>query len=68
MLKKEQVLCIGEKREKFTSLPTCKKPPPCHFVCEEGNASKPLCIGSYKKSMGFVGVNDIINSNLQHFL
>ena len=30
---------------------------------EEGNAPKPLCIGSYNKSMGFVDVNDMMNSN-----
>jgi hypothetical protein len=30
---------------------------------EEGNTPKPLCIGNYNKSMGFVDVNDMTNSN-----
>jgi len=38
-------------------------PASSHFMGEEGNTPKPLCIGSYNKSMGFVDVNDMINSN-----
>jgi hypothetical protein len=54
-----------EKREVYL-LTNMQPPPPPHpqsghFVCER-NASKPLCIGSYKNSMGFVDVNDMINS------
>jgi len=57
--KKAQVLCIGTRREKFTSSPPCIK----SFYGWRRNTPKPLCIGSYKKSMGFVDVNDMINSN-----
>jgi hypothetical protein len=62
--KKAQVLCIGKRRVEFNSSPKCTPPPltaTCHFTGEEGNTPKPLCSGSYNKSMGFV--NDMINSN-----
>jgi hypothetical protein len=52
-----------EKREVYLFTNMHSPPSSGHFVGQEGNASKPLCIGSYNKSMGFVDVNDKINSN-----
>jgi len=31
-----------------------------HFVKEEGNASKPVCINSYSKGIGFVDLSDML--------
>jgi len=52
------MLCVGK-----TSLPPHQKnnlPASGHFVDEGENTSKPVCIKSYTKSMGFVDSSDIV--------
>ena len=60
---KEGTAVYWNEKRKFTSSPICT--PPCikSFYGWRRNTPKPLCIGSYKKSMGFVDVNDMTNSN-----
>lgn len=51
-------MCWKDKREVY--LPTnMNLPASGHFVDEEGKASKPVCIKSYAKSMGFVDLSDM---------
>ncbi|GFG36865.1 hypothetical protein Cfor_08675 [Coptotermes formosanus] len=69
-LKKGGIVCKAKGgtsavcwKDKDRSLPPHRRAqPPAtgHFVKKEGNASKPLCIESYNKSMGFVDFSDMI--------
>jgi hypothetical protein len=50
----------GKMREVYFLTNMHNTPASGHFVDEEGNASKPLCIESYNRSAGFVDLSDMM--------
>jgi hypothetical protein len=52
-------VCWTDKREIYLFTNMHEPPISGHYVDEEVNASKPLCIESYKRKMGFVDMSDI---------
>jgi hypothetical protein len=54
------VVCWTDKREIYLFTNMHEHPISGHYVDEEGNASKPLCIESYKRKMGFVDMSDMM--------
>ena len=50
-----RAVCWKDKSEVHLPSNMQNPPPSGHFVDEERNASKPLCIESYNKSIGFCG-------------
>jgi len=53
-------MCWKEKRQVYPLTNTITLPASGHFVDEEENASKPVFIKSYTKSMGFVDLSDTV--------
>jgi hypothetical protein len=53
-------VCWKDKREVYLLTNMHNPPASGRFVDEEGNASKPLCTGSYNKSMGFMDLSDMM--------
>jgi hypothetical protein len=53
-------VCWKDKREVYLLTNMHNPPASGHFVDEEGNASKPVCIESYNKIMGFVDLSDMM--------
>jgi hypothetical protein len=52
-------VCWKDKRQVYL-LTNMNLPASGHFVGEEGKASKPVCIKSYNKSVGFVDLSDMM--------
>jgi hypothetical protein len=58
-------VCWKDKEEMYLLTNMNQSPPPTsgHYVDDEGNASKPLCIESYNSNMGFVDMSDKMANN-----
>jgi len=53
-------VCWTDKRQVYLLTNKNNLPASGHFVDEEENASKPVCIKSYTKRMGFVDLSDTV--------
>jgi hypothetical protein len=53
-------VCWKDKWEVYLLTNMHKPPISGHYVDEEGNASKPLCIESYNRNIGFVDMSDMM--------
>jgi hypothetical protein len=52
--------CCKDKSQVYLPTNNNNLPASGHFLGEEENASKPVCIKSYTKSMGFVDSSDTV--------
>jgi len=53
-------VCCTDKQEVYLHTSVHDQTTSGHYVVEEGNTLKPLCIESYSKNMGFVYVSNLM--------